>query len=149
MPKSDVDTIIKNNPMDVVIRECLEAAILKGMPKPQLNIGDFTFTIAPPHGNNPDFIYVKHKGQYLGKVKGATLSLILDESNIETVIALGDCFNLNKDQLFAEAVSYGRKTGICSCCGRTLTNAVSKALGIGPICREKFGWSTALVDVEL
>lgn len=138
-----------NNPMDAAIRECLERAVLKGMPKPQLNIGDFNFTIAPPYGANPDYIYVKHKGQYLGKIKGAAVSLILDENDLETVLALAHCFNLSSDELAVEAVKYGRETGICSCCGRTLTNSISKALGIGPICREKFGWSTALVDVDL
>jgi hypothetical protein len=35
---------------------------------------------------------------------------------------------------------HGQRTGSCSCCGRELTNAESIALGIGPICRERFGW---------
>lgn len=32
----------------------------------------------------------------------------------------------------------GQRFGRCSCCGRELTNAESIALGIGPICREKW-----------
>lgn len=40
---------------------------------------------------------------------------------------------------FEAAVRYGRRTGTCACCGRELTNAVSIQLGIGPICREKWG----------
>lgn len=39
----------------------------------------------------------------------------------------------------AAAKMYGQNTGSCSCCGRQLTNALSIELGIGPICREKFG----------
>lgn len=40
---------------------------------------------------------------------------------------------------YAAAKLYGMKTGTCSCCGRELTNSLSIELGIGPICREKFG----------
>lgn len=48
----------------------------------------------------------------------------------------------------AEALKYGRITGICVCCGRTLTNELSVALGIGPICggREFGGEYKLLVD---
>lgn len=35
--------------------------------------------------------------------------------------------------------SYGRITSNCGCCGLPLTNATSIALGIGPICLEKYG----------
>lgn len=38
----------------------------------------------------------------------------------------------------AEAAAYGHETGACMCCGRTLTNPESIALGIGPICRDKW-----------
>lgn len=34
---------------------------------------------------------------------------------------------------------FGRLTSTCSCCGIPLTNPLSVQLGIGPICREKFG----------
>lgn len=40
---------------------------------------------------------------------------------------------------YAAAKLYGQQTGSCSCCGRELTNSLSIELGIGPICREKFG----------
>ena len=40
---------------------------------------------------------------------------------------------------YAAARLYGQNTGTCSCCGRELTNPLSIELGIGPICREKFG----------
>lgn len=35
---------------------------------------------------------------------------------------------------------YGIALGVCGVCGRTLTDAESIALGIGPVCREKGGW---------
>ena len=40
----------------------------------------------------------------------------------------------------AAAVAYGRVTSSCSCCGLTLTNKLSIELGIGPICRDKWGF---------
>ena len=38
------------------------------------------------------------------------------------------------------AIKYGHKTGQCAICGRQLDNKLSVALGIGPICNERFGW---------
>lgn len=35
---------------------------------------------------------------------------------------------------------YGIEIGCCGHCGRTLTNELSRELGIGPICRGKMGW---------
>lgn len=35
---------------------------------------------------------------------------------------------------------YGKELGHCGHCRRTLTNEVSRELGIGPICRGKMGW---------
>lgn len=37
-----------------------------------------------------------------------------------------------------QAAEYGRRTGVCACCGRDLTNKESIELGIGPICRGNF-----------
>jgi hypothetical protein len=35
---------------------------------------------------------------------------------------------------------FGVELGHCGHCGRTLTNEESRALGIGPVCRQKMGW---------
>lgn len=40
---------------------------------------------------------------------------------------------------FGEAVAHGHRTGSCCCCGRELTNQESVDLGIGPICRKRWG----------
>ena len=40
---------------------------------------------------------------------------------------------------FARAAEYGRITGTCSVCGRKLENPDSRAIGIGPKCRQRFG----------
>lgn len=38
------------------------------------------------------------------------------------------------------AERFGREIGACAVCGRTLTDPVSREIGIGPICREYTGW---------
>ena len=32
---------------------------------------------------------------------------------------------------------YGREIGVCGVCGRTLTDEVSRAAGIGPVCADR------------
>ena len=34
---------------------------------------------------------------------------------------------------------YGQELGECGVCGRELTDEQSRAIGIGPVCREKLG----------
>lgn len=70
--------------------------------------------------------------KYLGKVTPSRMDSRIPDSVKETLIAAA------ADPLSA-AIRYGRETGFCSCCGRELTNKQSIELGIGPICREKFG----------
>lgn len=40
---------------------------------------------------------------------------------------------------FARSTEYGHITGTCGVCGRKLENPDSRRLGIGPVCRQKFG----------
>jgi hypothetical protein len=39
------------------------------------------------------------------------------------------------------AMRYGLEIGKCGICGRRLTNDLSRKLGIGPVCRENWGWA--------
>ncbi len=70
--------------------------------------------------------------KYLGKVTPNRLDSRIPDS-VKAVL-----LEAASDPLTA-AIRYGRETGSCSCCGKELTNAESIRLGIGPICREKFG----------
>lgn len=58
----------------------------------------------------------------------------------EFVYAPGEIRNITPDMLLSldEAKSFGRRTGTCCCCGRTLTKKISIENGIGPICAEGF-----------
>ena len=39
-----------------------------------------------------------------------------------------------------DAARFGLLTGVCACCGRTLTDPESIARGIGPVCARNRGW---------
>jgi Family of unknown function (DUF6011) len=104
-------------------------------PKVRLQHDDRTFVIsmAPATGRNPGALYIKMGTTYLGKIYYGRF------------YASEQCDAATEDDVFAvckapleAAVAYGLKYGKCSCCGRTLTNEESIALGIGPICRENY-----------
>lgn len=106
-----------------------------GIKTPRLRLDTFTFSRAPDTGRNAGAIYVKDGGEYIGKVSDGRFhpTMACDEPTKARVITVAaDPHNAAK--------AYGAKTGSCSCCGRELSNAESVELGIGPICRDKFGW---------
>jgi superfamily II DNA/RNA helicase len=85
-------------------------------------------------------LYVKrgpdYNDEYLGKV---------DPSGI--FYPSRDCTNADCDRLREIAADFqgqleahGIDTGVCGCCGRELTNPESVRLGIGPFCRQRFGF---------
>ncbi len=105
--------------------------------RPKLRLAQFIFSRAPDSGKNAGSIYVKRADDdtYLGKVTDGRFvpSYACPDLTIAQVVEVA------ADPASA-AKAYGLRCGICSCCGRTLTNGESVDLGIGPICREKFGW---------
>jgi hypothetical protein len=84
---------------------------------------------------NRGAVYVKNaeSGEYLGKIKDGKFvkSRACSQEEYEAVI---EACKAPEEA----AVAFGRLTGNCSCCGRTLSNKLSVELGIGPICRGKF-----------
>lgn len=104
----------------------------------RLTIGCATFNRAPDNGKNPGCLYVKdpESQEYLGKITRDGefwKSRECEQRHIDQLNAIGD------DPL-VEAQKHGHETGSCSCCGRTLTNPESIENGIGPICKETWGW---------
>lgn len=73
------------------------------------------------------------KPKYLGKVTRVALDSRLSDDVKSVIMSAAD------DPLTA-AIRYGKVSGECSCCGRTLTDPQSIDRGIGPICAAKFGW---------
>lgn len=95
-------------------------------------------SLAPDHGNNPGFIYVKIAGAYAGKISptGAFTPFKLPADVLTAVQAL---FVMLGDDPAAVASAYGQETGSCCFCAKELTKAESLAVGYGPDCAEHYG----------
>lgn len=108
-------------------------ALDAGLKRPALIIGEIKLKPAKPTGRNPGAIYVTMRGEYQGKIAGNSFIPVREaDSSIAGRVA-----EIARDPM-AAAVLSGKETGTCSCCGRELTDPVSIANGIGPICAEKF-----------
>lgn len=110
-----------------------------GIRWPKLRMGSedvaLIFSLAGENSRNPGAVYVKrdHDDVYLGKVVGTQFHASRDCTPSQSA----DVANVMADPA-AAAVAYGKRFGVCSCCGRDLTNAESIERGIGPICFEKY-----------
>lgn len=112
-----------------------------------VDIGDkqFVYRISRHPSNSRIFyVYVRNEGSYyVGYVdkRGKYALLVLDSpasvGKVESVAVIEHIINAfsNEEELPDEWVI--DHAGICVACGRTLTDSVSKELGIGPICRGK------------
>lgn len=106
-----------------------------GIQRPKLRLDTFVFSPAPSAGKNPNAIYVKENGEYLGKVSGGKFYAVRNCSGDvqgRVLAAASDPANA--------AVAYGKKFGSCAVCNRELSDPASIERGIGPICAERFGW---------
>lgn len=115
--------------------QAFAAASASGLRNPKFRVGNYAFSPAKPGSANAGCIYVKRDGVYVGRIAPAGGFFASrdaapdDRGQIEQICA---------DPL-AAAVLHGKQTGHCACCGLELTNEESVRLGIGPICREKWG----------
>lgn len=106
-----------------------------GLIRCKFRVAQLTFSPAKPDSANAGFIYVKSSDTYVGKISAT--GQFFGGRDCSPVI-LAEITRIGRDPL-AAAVMHGRETGHCSCCGRLLENEESVALGIGPVCREKWG----------
>lgn len=95
-------------------------------------------SLAPDHGNNPGFIYLKVAGEYAGKIAptGAFTPYKLSTDLLGSVQSL---FVALGDDPAGVAAAYGQETGSCCFCAKEITTAESLAVGYGPDCAEHFG----------
>lgn len=148
------NSIVRDREMAIRIRKveenapscsvaALETAFTKakdaGLSNPKLRFADFSFSPAGVRSRNPGAIYVKgrHNDTYYGKVHHGRFVRSIRDCDDETEAAI---LNVCADPHTA-AVAYGKKFGICCCCGRDLTDPKSVAKGIGPVCEKNYGWA--------
>lgn len=113
----------------------LQFAKTKGIKRPKIKLGRFTFSLAPDDGRNPGSVYVNLGSEYMAKIdvqKRITNVKLTPEMLAEVEAILVD--------VQGAATAYGRKTGNCCICNRELTAKESIENCIGPICAEKFGF---------
>lgn len=105
--------------------------------KAALRTGTITFTLAKATSKNAGAIYAKRAGdgEYLGKITGGRFvpAMACTPADTATVV------EASRDPKGA-ALRYAAETDRCSVCGKVLTDPVSKANRIGPICADNFGW---------
>lgn len=93
------------------------------------------FSPASAKGKNPGAIYAKRGEAYLGKIVGGKWLAARDCTPENNAAVIEVCNDPSR-----AATTYGKAWGVCCVCSRTLTNEVSIARGIGPICAEGFGF---------
>lgn len=121
------------------IETSLKKARSKGIKRPKILLAGemhkFVFSLAGENSRNPGAVYVKGKttDAYLGKIQFGRF------------IKSGECDATAEQEVLSvcadpeqAAIAFGRRFGICSCCGRELTVKESIDRGIGPICFEKY-----------
>ncbi len=122
------------------IEKAFAAAKESGIQYPKMRLDKFIFSPAPATGRNPGAVYVKdtdEEGTYLGMIKmGGFIRSPQQSLSNKFVEQILEAANHPHEA----AVAYGKRFGRCSICARTLTNKLSIDLGIGPICRQRFGW---------
>lgn len=108
-----------------------------GLRQPKLRVQPYTFSLAGERSKYAGkALFVKHEdGVYLGRIdlegRWFRAGPCTDHDEARVI-------EICKDPL-AAAIIHGKQTGRCACCGLELTNEESIRLGIGPICRNKWG----------
>lgn len=119
------------------IKAAFDAAHAAGLKRVKLVTNDISFSRAPDSGKNPGAIYVKDGVVYVGKIAEGQFSPARAFYDKPDTLARMQLIAADPS---AAARAHGIQTGLCSCCGRTLTDPNSIARGIGPICAERFGF---------
>ena len=115
------------------IHAMFEKAQAAGLSRLAYRAEGLTLSLAKAASANPGAIYVKAGDDYLGKV--------IENKFLATNAATNEhkrLLNVIAENPVGVARAYGKRTGICSCCGRELTDPVSIENGIGPICESKW-----------
>jgi Family of unknown function (DUF6011) len=116
------------------IEQAFAKAKASGLKYPKLRLAGFVVSPAGAASKNAGSLYVKSDNDtYLGKVTSGRFFAARecdDETRARVIEAASD-----PDRA---AVAYGKETGTCSCCGLELTDPVSIAKGVGPICWKRY-----------
>jgi hypothetical protein len=107
----------------------------------QLRLNGVTIK-AVTRGNNAGACYLYRGSDYVGKLTAEGVCHSALHPDLAPVLA-----EATADPV-AAAQAYGRDTGSCACCGRTLTDPVSIWAAIGPVCLERLAGAEARKQAE-
>jgi Family of unknown function (DUF6011) len=127
-PSVSVDTIM----------QAFDRARAVGIKSPKMRVGEFVFKAAKANSINAGGIYVteaRGEGTYLGKVMGSKFLKVRECGTDQEARIVAVCADPK-----AAAIAHGKKFGMCSICGRELSDPASIEAGIGPICADNYGW---------
>lgn len=117
------------------LRDLFNTAKGNGLKKPGLWFGTLKISEAPESGRNAGALYVKQRGEYAGKIVGATFVPAYGVKPADILPSLLEIAGNPAEVLRVK----GKETGVCCCCGRPLSDPASVAAGIGPICATNWG----------
>lgn len=110
------------------------AAAVNGFAK--VTIGAVAFT-----RNNSGARWVLWNDALVGRLENGTVKLFESraaKAGVKIAAIVAELTTIEADP--AKAITdHGKVTGVCGCCGRTLTDPASVEAGIGPVCAKKFG----------
>ena len=115
----------------------------QGMKRPQVafacNAGEFVVSRAGDNSANPGFLYLKTVDKsYLGKISPKGHLSMARNTNEDQQVIFEALAGFAADPQGA-AAAYGKETGFCCFCSRTLTDDRSVSVGYGPICADRWG----------
>ena len=120
------------------IVNAIEEAQNRGLKRITMRFADFIVKPSKYTGKMYVFSHDKEVNQW-GTMSNIYLGWITsNETNLGEIDLIKRVQSVAADP-YAAAKLYGQNTGTCSCCARELTNPLSIELGIGPICKAKFG----------
>jgi len=127
----------EKGPIDFTsVHKMFDAAVKNGLKKPRFYAAHgIRLSLAPSTGKNPGAIYVKRGEDYMGKIVNGKF---IPAAAIANFVL--DVLREVAENPLDYAITQGRETGNCAICGKLLTNKVSVARGIGPICASRFGF---------
>lgn len=115
------------------IEKMFETAVGNGLKRPKFVAEGLKISLAPATGANAGALYIVRDDVYQGKVKGGEF-MAVSSAQADTVNILIEIAKNPSES----ARMYGKRTGMCCCCSRELTDSISIEMGIGPICAKKW-----------
>ncbi len=92
--------------------------------------GTINVTDGKPYGSNKWFGRIDQSGSWEKSLR----------SNDSDLARVEDLLHKLEQDMVGAIASYGRLTGCCAFCNKTLTDEKSVAVGFGPICAKKWGF---------